>query len=264
MKIRDFINGLPLGQNSVLARKSRKEDVASFLREIWPISTNQPLIRLGSKADGGYLIPDDLDGIEACFSPGVAHTSDFESQAADRKIPCFLADYSVDGSAVQHPLFQFEKKFLGAVNDEKFMTLENWVSRRAPTAREMILQMDIEGHEHAVILQSDLSLLERFRIIIIEFHNMEDLWQQRGLELIRLTFLKLLKRFEIVHSHPNNNGRLLSREGLGIPPLMEFTFLRKDRISSKFHTTSFPHPLDHANVHWKPDFPLPKAWYKSA
>jgi hypothetical protein len=263
MKIRDFINGLPLGQSSVLARKTRQSDLDEFLRQIWPVTTNRALIRLGSQADGGYLLPDDLQGIEACFSPGVAHTSDFENQIAEKNIPCFLADYSVDGSVLKNPLFHFEKKFLGAINDEKFMTLENWVTRRAPNAKELILQMDIEGHEHAVILESDLSLLERFRIIIIEFHHMEDLWLERGLELIRLTFLKLLKRFEIVHIHPNNNGRLLSRDGIGIPPLMEFTFLRKDRITSKTHTTTFPHPLDHANVHWKRDFALPQCWYKA-
>ena len=26
---------------------------------------------IGGAGDGGYLVPDDLDGIEYCFSPGV-------------------------------------------------------------------------------------------------------------------------------------------------------------------------------------------------
>lgn len=36
------------------------------------------LTRIGSSNDGGYLVPDDLDGIKSCFSPGVANNSDFE------------------------------------------------------------------------------------------------------------------------------------------------------------------------------------------
>ncbi len=37
--------------------------VSEFLELFTPEVIDQPLIRLGSKHDGGYLIPDDLDGI---------------------------------------------------------------------------------------------------------------------------------------------------------------------------------------------------------
>lgn len=47
------------------------EFVAEFLRNCYPLTTNIELIRVGSNFDGGYLVPNDLQGIEACFSPGV-------------------------------------------------------------------------------------------------------------------------------------------------------------------------------------------------
>lgn len=30
-----------------------------------------PLVRIGGDWDGAYLVPDDLAGVAACFSPGV-------------------------------------------------------------------------------------------------------------------------------------------------------------------------------------------------
>ncbi len=262
MKIRDFINGLPLGA-SVITRKTIKSDLLAFLTGIQPVTTNFPLVRIGGEADGGYLVPDDLQGIDACFSPGVATIADFESQMARRGIRCFLADNSVESLPVANPLFHFEKKHLGPTNDGIYMTLGEWVRRHAPSAREMVLQMDIEGAEYPVLLECEESLLKRFRIVVIEFHALEDLWQQRGFELIRATFLKLKRHFELVHIHPNNRARLISRENIGIPPLAEFTFLRKDRVEKKSPTQSFPHPLDRPNMPAKPDLHLPACWYKT-
>jgi hypothetical protein len=48
-----------------------------LLTRVRPVKTNFDLIRLGSKNDGGYLVPDDLDGIVACFSPGVSRIANF-------------------------------------------------------------------------------------------------------------------------------------------------------------------------------------------
>ena len=84
------------------------------MRTVSPVATEHQLVRIGGSADGGYLVPDDLAGISALFSPGVADTADFESVFAARGVPCFLADYSVDAPPVSSPLFHFEKKYLGA------------------------------------------------------------------------------------------------------------------------------------------------------
>jgi hypothetical protein len=263
MKIRDFINGLPLGFSSVISRKTKKAALLDFLAEVAPVTTNRALVRIGGEGDGGYLTPDDFDGVDTCFSPGVDQTAEFECGMATRGIHCFMADYSVDAAPVKNPLFHFEKKYLGPIDYGVFMTLENWVERNAPEAREMVLQMDIEGAEYAVILQSESALLRRFRIIVVEFHDLQDLWQERGFELIRLTFQKLLKDFEIVHIHPNNKAGALAQQDIQIPPLMEFTFLRKDRVEAKARTETFPHSLDRKNVQSKADFPLPRCWYEA-
>jgi hypothetical protein len=69
-----------------------KNSLESLLHKLYPMSTDKELIRLGPEGDGGYLVPDDLAEIEACFSPGVSVISGFEKACADLGIKVFLAD----------------------------------------------------------------------------------------------------------------------------------------------------------------------------
>lgn len=241
---------------------STRSELVKFTKIARPFTTNHELIRIGGRGDGGYLVPNDLDGIKACFSPGVNTTADFEEKMAELGIPSFMADYSVDGSPINNPLFDFEKKFLGNKSDKIYMTLEDWVSRKAPKDGDLILQMDIEGGEYPTIEAAPLDVLKRFRIIVIEFHRLRRLRDQAWYYKILSTFEKLNKDFHIVHIHPNNYSRLGIYRGVKIPGVMEFTFLRKDRVSSYSPTASFPHYLDKANVMYKPDIVLPECWYK--
>ena len=79
--------------------------------------------------DGGYLLPDDLNGIEVCFSPGVGKISKFENELAGRGIRCFLADFSVDEPGDLDPMCTFDKKVVGPYNNERYFTLESWVEK---------------------------------------------------------------------------------------------------------------------------------------
>jgi len=44
-----------------------KLQLAEFLKRLHPYDADKPLIRVGGDGDGGYLIPDDLEGIKYCF-----------------------------------------------------------------------------------------------------------------------------------------------------------------------------------------------------
>ena len=234
-----------------------------FFSMVKPVTTNHDLIRIGGETDGGYLIPDDLEGVETCFSPGVAVTASFETEIAGRGIKCFLADYSVDGAPIENNLFHFEKRNLGNTNDSVNMTLEDWVERNAPDQCDMLLQMDIEGCEYPIICGANVETLRKFRIIVIEFHGLHRLCDKQGFETIFVTFRKLLDVFDIVHIHPNNCNKPLTYGIYEIPPVLEITFLRKDRVLSRQPATVFPHKLDRTNVPGD-DFPLPTCWYISA
>jgi hypothetical protein len=71
-------------------------DVIETLSALWPVDTGHKLIRVGGELDGGYLVPDDLDGIVACFSPGVGGSASFEADLRKRSnIPIHLCDRDV-------------------------------------------------------------------------------------------------------------------------------------------------------------------------
>ena len=228
-----------------------------------PVETEHPLIRLGDFSDGGYLVPDDLRGIHACFSPGVSNVASFEMDLAKRGIRSFLADASVDAPPLSIRGSEFRKKFLGPETKDEFITLGDWVNDcEVPDDADLILQMDIEGAEFDVLNATPDDVLNRFRIIVIEYHRIPAIMskpkpQARATE----TFGKLGRLFDIVHIHPNNATQFVDLNGIQVPRLVEVTYLRKDRVTSRQKNTHIPHPLDAPNVKHKPDIDLPPEWY---
>ncbi len=88
--LKEQINSIANQVNSILWRAERvmsinelfvetpKEKVEGFIKSLHPIKTEHELVRWGNKHDGGYLIPNDFEGIKALFSPGVGGVSAFE------------------------------------------------------------------------------------------------------------------------------------------------------------------------------------------
>jgi hypothetical protein len=60
-----------LGAGVAVAKQTDRDTARRLVHRLHPVVTTHPLIRVGAHGDGGYLVPDDLDGIAACFSPGV-------------------------------------------------------------------------------------------------------------------------------------------------------------------------------------------------
>lgn len=243
-----------------ISRTSDPLTVLKIIKELAPRLSYKPLIRLGGSGDGGYLAPDDFDGVQACFSPGVSVIANFELEMASRGIPSYMADYSVDGPPVLHESFDFEKKFLGVTNDDVFITLKDWVQRKAPGNGDLVLQMDIEGAEYAVLLDTPDEILCRFRMMVIEFHGLDRLASAANIDFFASIFNRLSKYFNVVHIHPNNCSSVLRLSDIEIPTVMEFTFIRKDRSACMGYANNFPHSLDEKNLSHLPDVVLPVCW----
>ena len=240
----------------------KKNYIKEFLENINVFKTN--LIRLGNNSDGGYLVPDDLNEIEACFSPGVADNINFEKSLAKKKIQSYLLDNSIEKLPENNKYFTFKRKHLGIRNNNNFISINNWINEYYPkeSTYEFILQMDIEGSEYEVLLDIEEKTLKKFRILVIEFHQLFDLVTLLGYKLIKATFDKILQHFYIVHIHPNNLFPMITVHDYKIPNLLEFTFLRKDRLNKKEPISKLPNVLDTKNVLEKDDIVLPHYWYK--
>lgn len=234
------------------------------------------LIRIGGSGDGAYLVPDDLVGIDACFSPGVNNSKDFEDALVRQfGIKCHMCDFSSDPSRFKTPLIEgmqtFTKKWLDTNGSSDSISLAEWIGENSPfSSKDLILQMDIEGAEYRNLLSADQSTLSRFRIVVIELHGLLAL--EKSLELskdIETLLRKLSLTHVCVHVHPNNySGAFIDPDtGLNIPYTLEATYLRRDRFcdsSSKYIRPQLPHPDDICwNVRKNPPLHLNEKWLAS-
>ncbi|MCP9826039.1 FkbM family methyltransferase [Synechococcus sp. EJ6-Ellesmere] len=249
---------------------------SSFSTSILDILVPQPcpfkLVRIGGKSDGSYLVPDHLEGITACYSPGVDNFKDFEDNLTlNYKIKCHLLDKSSDPSLFRTPLiplFQtFDKLYLGSSDTADQISLQAFVGKYSrEDENELMLQMDIEGAEYNVLNSASSSLLSRFRIIVIEFHGLESL-QNDDIDLayIENAFSRLAQQHTCVHIHFNNNSTeyidIASKRNFS--SLCEATFLRNDCFRTKTIVNSIhlPHPGDISlNVADRPPIHPNRAW----
>ena len=237
----------------------RRSEVRGFVERLRPSRTEHQLIRLGPDSDGGYLLPEDLAGIVACFSPGVGAVADFEVDVEARGIPAFLLDGSVE-PPVGHEA-RFESRFLGPLETATTTTLEAWVERSVrPDEGDLLLQMDVEGAEWEILAAAPRDLLRRFRILIVELHHLDAIRGVQMLDRGGAVLERLLRDFVIVHIHANNCCRPVKARGISIPPVLEVTLLRRDRAASLEPLADPRHPMDRPNRPGKRDRPLGLEW----
>jgi hypothetical protein len=251
-------------QGIYIEKMTSPDKLSTLIKSLFPVKTDFELIRIGSENDGGYLLPNDLEGILACFSPGVDVNASFEIDLFRTKgINSHLADFSVAGPPMQFTPLSFTKKYLGTVNDATHITIDSWIRQQKEFSQlgDFLMQMDIEGHEYLSLLGASEELLNRFRIIVIEIHDVESWGQLSFFSFIETFFNKLLKNFHVVHNHPNNCCGLVNLGGVIAPRVFELTLLRKDRAGIKGFTNSIPHPLDRGNLTDRADLVLPSNWF---
>ena len=121
-----------------------------------------------------------------------------------------------------------------------YTSLDDWVqSSAADSAGDLMLQMDIEGHEYQVLLTMSKTVASRFRIIVAEFHGLDHLLSEPFFRIASSAFDKLLNTHSCVHIHPNNCCGLIQHAGIPILSMIIISFSLLTRPSG-----------DTAVLHW--------------
>jgi len=252
-----FLRRLGLG----IFRHTPKERVKQVLDLFVPVDVGVELTRIGPVGDGGYLLPYDFQSLNTLYSPGVADTADFDYELAEMGMSCFLLDYSVDEPPVSHPNFNFSKRFLGPTSHGNYVSLTDWVGENEDNQSDLFLQMDIEGAEWGVLTATPNEIFSRFRIMVVEFHDLASrIANPRTCETLEILLERMSEIFDIVHLHPNNCELELYIRGIPIPPVIEVTFLRKDRAVRKPSRATIPHSLDSRNCPRNREPEVPDTW----
>jgi len=178
-------------------------------------------IRMGSQHDGGYIYVNDFSKSDYVLSFGVDKNVDWELDASKFGCHIDMYDYSVDGPPVEVPNSKFYKKMIGPEFEQ--VSLEQAASK---SKKDLILKMDIEGSEWAVLAQASTEVLSKFRQINIEFHDAYMLEN----ELFYSTAISALENLRKTHTpvlvHANNNIPLMVIGSAPLPPVFEVLFLR--------------------------------------
>ena len=218
------------------------------------------LRRVGSKNDGGYVIPvEPTLQTNLLVSLGYGYNHEFE-KALINQFSNIKKAYLFDGSASflfvcrqalgNLILFIFKKKNSLRVSFENLIDyVKLWSNRRLKfysiyignsegylqyseisnfvefsTDREIFLKIDIEGGEYEILddilLQSD-----KIVVLIIEFHNIVKMTDAFNELLFRIKSV-----FHLLNVNINNNSILSASS---YPSVVELTFVNKKTISSK-------------------------------
>ena len=244
---------------------SRSSQLNSLVELVRNHSVTVELIRVGSESDGGYLVPIVVSQLDYCFSPGVSDSVAFERHLAkDYGIRSYMIDASIDQLPERSEFYNFSKKFLGTNTDENFITLSSWISMcLADDNFKGILQMDIEGGEYDILAFESAESLSRFSVMVIEFHNLERLFDPNFALIFQSILHKIFINFSICHLHPNNCCGIATFNGVAVPRVLEITFIRNDLLDSTHKPgLNLPHTLDCANDISVRDLQMPEIWWK--
>jgi len=258
--IKIFNNKLNNFYNCALFYTVKYSEIKKLINNIKVYNLGYKLLRMGPKGDGGYLVPDVLNKITTCFSPGVGRLHGFEKDLSKRRIKIFMADKTVDRPNLPKKNYVFIKKNIGSYEDEETITLNTWINNYK-IKNKILLQMDIEGSEYEAINSISELNLKKINVMIIEFHHFEQVLTKLGFLVINNTLKKILKYFDVAHIHPNNCCDSFKIKELIIPSALEITFLNKNLTLTKEKIDSLPNKLDCKNVENKADIFLDKNWY---
>lgn len=266
MSIKSKIKQAAFRNHYWIEKLNAKVELDEFLEQFRSNYISCDLIRIGGEGDGGYLLPNVFDNISYCFSPGVGYTANFEKGLSEKfGIKSFMADASVEKTPLADKNFDFIPKFLGAHSRDNFITLSDWISQsNLESATNLLLQMDIAGGEYDVLVYENSQTLASFSAMVIEFHNLQKLFEKDFLKMVSAIFEKIYKNFSICHVHPNNCCDIASLDGIKIPRIVEVTFIRNDLVDklANDNRVSLPHPLDFKNVDKNDDIAMPIQWWK--
>ena len=247
--------------NLYIEKKTSDDQVKKIFRILLPRKINLELIRLGENGDGGYLLPNDLKNIDKCYSAGVGLLTKFEKDLEEKfLIYSNMLDFNDIDKRILPNNSKFLRKKLSLKNNDQEISINNWIEE---SDKEIILKIDIEGDEYAILSNISEENLKKVRILVVELHGLRNLRSHIFLDLFEKIFSRLDTYFYPAHLHINNVSKVKKINKFKVPDMIEVTLIRKDRIkifSNEF--SKLPHALDQKTLSDKDEIFLDPNWYK--
>lgn len=202
------------------------------------------LVRVGSKNDGGYFVPESFLSNQVWVSIGLGYNIEFENELDYRnnKVLCF--DHTIDGRPKKlNKSINFINKGWGsknAVNSKSHLiSLSRMVnlafSKFLNFNTTWCLKFDIEGNEWECFDQL-IQIKNKPVVIVCELHGL--LWESplSKFNNVKESLELLLKDYVICYFNGNNFSPYLNTKNYALYDVVEFTLIQKKFISRKFTT----------------------------
>lgn len=259
---RDLLDSLRLEQSTSAALRAAADEALRIARDpacrtpaLELLALLSPMnalgiakARFGRGRDGGYVMLDDLAGIDCAISCGIADETSWDMAIAERGIPVIQVDDSIDAPIDGHPLWTFHRRrVVGQATGPSETSLTDLLAMIPGGSGAVIGKIDIEGSEWEA-LPSSGAVLPRFRQVVIEFHDLhrviEPEWRRRAFALLRAIHVT----HQPVHVHGNNCRPLAVIGGVPVPDVCEVTFALRSRYRFAPDAGHCPTRLDAPNA----------------
>jgi hypothetical protein len=203
-------------------------------------------VRLGHPGDGGYVCVDDFAGLDTALSFGINDDVSWDMDAADRGLTIHQFDHTVDDPAPDDHRMIFNKKMIAPESSDTSASLADLIRLhdKGNPRPNMMLKMDIEGHEWPVIAATDTDQLARFSQIVCELHYFQGLAELDYRRQIYQGLKKLHEDYRVVHVHANIVGGTTNIGNVIFPNVLEVTFANRNVYEIEDTDELFPSPLD--------------------
>lgn len=201
-------------------------------------------VRIGRAFDGGYVMIDAFDKVEAVYSLGINDDVSWDIEMASRGLDIHQYDHTIEGLPEEHQRFHWNKVGIASHTGGGMTSLTDALEANGHlTARNLLLKCDIECAEWAMLRYTPQSVLSRFSQIVLELHDLYRIGDPEDADA-RQALATLTASHRVVHVHANNYGGVRVVGGFMLPNVVELTLLRKDMGVFEPSTTTFPTPMD--------------------
>lgn len=224
--------------------------VFEILAKLTPWDVDRPKVRIGRQRDGGYVLLEPLLPHQAMLSFGIGRDVSFELAMAERGHRVFLFDHTVAAPPASHDRFVFFREGISASAEGEgpLLPLARHMDRPGLSGADLILKMDVEGHEWDALACADAGLLERFQQITLEVHRLKHLSLPGFRKKAGSVLDKLNEQFTLFHVHANNACGVSLADGFVVPELLELSYVKTASVARRPSSTCYPTEIDFPNV----------------
>ena len=134
---------------------------------------NKKRILIGTIRDGSYVMLDDFENIKIAYSIGINKEIKFDKALADKGIDVFMYEYKIEHLPYKHEKFHWKKIRMGVITEKtkNIQSLSDMIKDNGHLhEKNMILKIDVEGHEWNSLNALSEEVLKQFKYILVEYH----------------------------------------------------------------------------------------------